>query len=159
MHRKNVLYIYWKSMTLRINCTCTHLCTKIVIANPDLPAHSAQFFTCWCHLKKISNNLCKQFASRSGLTEGQTWSVSKLTRWSYSWKNFWTTVKSVLTGHSKRTQKLFFKTDYHLMQVKSIAECSKGSILQYFRPSLSNHFSSFVMYIFEWPLQTGFTVH
>ena len=26
------------------------------------------------------------------------------------------------------------------MQVKSIAECSKGSILQYFRPSLSYHF-------------------
>ena len=27
------------------------------------------------------------------------------------------------------------------MQVKSIAECSKGSILQYFRPSLSYHLS------------------
>ena len=27
------------------------------------------------------------------------------------------------------------------MQVKSIAECSKGSILQYFRPSSSYHFS------------------
>ena len=26
------------------------------------------------------------------------------------------------------------------MQVKIIAECSKGSILQYFRPSLSYHF-------------------
>ena len=26
------------------------------------------------------------------------------------------------------------------MQVKSIAECSKGSILQYFQPSLSYHF-------------------
>ena len=51
------------------------------------------------------------------------------------------TVKPVLSGHSKRTQKLVFKTDYCLMQVKSIAECSKGSILQYFRPSLSYHFS------------------
>ena len=29
----------------------------------------------------------------------------------------------------------------YLMQVKSIAECSKGSILQYFRPSLSYHLS------------------
>ena len=27
------------------------------------------------------------------------------------------------------------------MQVKSLAECSKGSILQYFRPSLSYHLS------------------
>ena len=34
---------------------------------------------------------------------------------------------------------MVFKTYYHLMQVKSIAECSKGSILQYFLPSLSNH--------------------
>ena len=32
---------------------------------------------------------------------------------------------------------LVFKTNYRLMQVKSIAECTKGSILQYFRPSLS----------------------
>ena len=42
------------------------------------------------------------------------------------------TVKPVLSGHSKRRPKLVFKTDYRLMQVKSIAECSKGSILQYF---------------------------
>ena len=41
---------------------------------------------------------------------------------------------------SKR-QKLFFKTNYSLMQVKSITECSKGSILQYFWPSLSYHLS------------------
>ena len=39
----------------------------------------------------------------------------------------------VLSGHSKT------KTNYCLMQVKSIAECSKGSILQSFRPSLSYH--------------------
>ena len=46
------------------------------------------------------------------------------------------------------------------MQVKSIAECSKGSILQYFGPSLSYHFSvkTFVLSIFKWPLKTGFTV-
>ena len=49
------------------------------------------------------------------------------------------TVKPVLSVHSKRRPKLVFKTDYRLMQVKSIAECSKGSILQYFRPSLSFH--------------------
>ena len=34
-------------------------------------------------------------------------------------------VKPVLSSHSK-------KTNYRLMQVKSIAECSKGSILQSF---------------------------
>ena len=51
------------------------------------------------------------------------------------------TVKPVLSGHSKRRQKFVFKTDYCLMLVKSIAECSKGSILQYFQPSLSYHLS------------------
>ena len=35
------------------------------------------------------------------------------------------TVKPVLKSHSKRRPKLVFKTNYHLMQVKSIAECSK----------------------------------
>ena len=47
------------------------------------------------------------------------------------------TVKSVQNGNSQKDQKLVFKTNDRLMQVKSIAECSKGSILQYFRPSLS----------------------
>ena len=44
------------------------------------------------------------------------------------------------------------------MQVKSIAECSKG-ILQYFRSSLSYDLSlrSF-FFFFEWPLKTSFTV-
>ena len=51
------------------------------------------------------------------------------------------TVKPVLSCHSKKDQKLVFMTDYGLMQVKSIAECSKGSILQYFGPSLSYHLS------------------
>ena len=41
------------------------------------------------------------------------------------------------------------------MQVKRIAECSKESILQYFRPLLSYHLS---LSIFEWPFYTGFTV-
>ena len=41
----------------------------------------------------------------------------------------------------KEDQKLVFKTNYRLMQVKSIAECSKGRILQYFQPSFSHHLS------------------
>ena len=39
--------------------------------------------------------------------------------------------KTCLNSHSQKDQKLVFKTKYCLMQVKSIAECSKGSILQY----------------------------
>ena len=63
------------------------------------------------------------------------------------------TVKPVLSSHSKRRPNMVIKPDYRLMQVKSIAECSK--ILQYLRPSLSYHLS---LSIFEWPLKTGFTV-
>ena len=51
------------------------------------------------------------------------------------------TVKPVLSRHPKRWPKMGFKTDYPLMQVKSIAECSKGSILIYFLPSLSYQLS------------------
>ena len=42
------------------------------------------------------------------------------------------TVKPVISGHSDEHQKLVFSTDNCLMQVKSISECSKGSILRYF---------------------------
>ena len=41
--------------------------------------------------------------------------------------------------HKKKTKNCFLRPIFCLMQVKSIAECSKGSILQYFQPSLSYH--------------------
>ena len=59
---------------------------------------------------------------------------------------------------------IFFKTDYRLMQVKSIAECSKGehsAILSTFikLPFVINTFVlTFVLSIFKWPFYTGFTV-
>ena len=72
------------------------------------------------------------------------------------------TVNPVLSSHSKKTLKLFFNTDCHLMQVKGIAECANRSILQYFRPSLSYNFRLRPLFclqcIFKWPLKTGFTV-
>ena len=37
------------------------------------------------------------------------------------------TVKPVLNGQSKEDKRKGFKTDNHLMQVKSIAECSGGA--------------------------------
>ena len=72
-------------------------------------------------------------------------------------------VKPVSSGHSKK------KTNYGLMQVKSIAECSplvksiakcsKGSILQYFWPSLSYHLLLRSLFcLFERLLKTCFTV-
>ena len=55
---------------------------------------------------------------------------------------------------------MVFKTDYRLMQVKSIAECSKGSILQYFRPTLSYHlsFRHLFLSILRRPFYTGFNI-
>ena len=48
--------------------------------------------------------------------------------------------KTCLKWPLKKYLKLVFKTIYCLMQVKSIAECSR-SILQYFPPLLSYHLS------------------
>ena len=59
------------------------------------------------------------------------------------WRNRFTMrySKTCLKGPLKKnTQNWFSIENYRLMQVKSIAECSKGSILQYFWPSLSYHF-------------------
>ena len=41
-------------------------------------------------------------------------------------------VKPVLSGHSKRSPKLYFKADYRSMQVKSVAECSLGAFCNTF---------------------------
>ena len=56
-------------------------------------------------------------------------------------------VKPVLNSHSKEEKERIFKTDNHLMLVKSIAECCGGAfcitldIPQYLRPALSYHLS------------------
>ena len=41
-------------------------------------------------------------------------------------------VKPVYNGHSQKDLTLVFKTNYRITQVRSIANCSKGSIQQYF---------------------------
>ena len=61
------------------------------------------------------------------------------------------TVKPVLSGHSKRLPKLVFITDYHLMQVKSIAESSTFIKLPF-------SIKTSVLSIYKWPHETGFTV-
>ena len=42
------------------------------------------------------------------------------------------TVKPVVSGHSKRRPKMVFKTNYCLMQIKNIAECSKRAFCNTF---------------------------
>ena len=52
---------------------------------------------------------------------------------------------------------MVFKTDYDLMQVKSIAECPKGehsAILSTFI-KLRVVIKTFVLSIFEWPFDSG----
>ena len=51
------------------------------------------------------------------------------------------TVKTVLSDHSKIDKTKILMTNFSLMKVKSIAECSNGSILQYFWPALSNNWA------------------
>ena len=69
------------------------------------------------------------------------------------------TVKPVLRGHSKRRAKLFFKTDYRLMQVKvcRMLPLEHSAIRSTFIKLLFA-IKTFVLSIFEWPLKTGFTV-
>ena len=52
-----------------------------------------------------------------------------------------TTVKPLWNNHSQKEHKSVYKTNYCLMQIKSIGEFSKGSILQFFWPSLGYHLS------------------
>ena len=71
-----------------------------------------------------------------------------------------TTVNPVLSGHSKIDKRKVLMANGSLMKVKSIAECSPWSILQYFWPTLSNnrYLKPIFGLLFEWPLQTIFTV-
>ena len=58
-------------------------------------------------------------------------------------------------GLSQKDQKLVFKTNYRLMQVKSIAEGEPSAILSTFI-KLPFVIKIFVLSIFEWLLYTGF---
>ena len=78
------------------------------------------------------------------------------------------TVKPVLSGHSKRRPKLVFKSDYRLMQVNRIEECSTKAFCNVEHSAihvlstfikLQFDFKTFVLSIFEWLLKTCFTVN
>ena len=56
------------------------------------------------------------------------------------------TVKPVYDGHSQKDRIFVFKTNYRLMQVKRIAESSKGSILIFAFPFLSGRFTQALLY-------------
>ena len=67
--------------------------------------------------------------------------------------------KTCVNSHSQKDRKLVFKTNYHLIKVKSIAECSKGhsaTFLTFIKLPFVTKI--YVLSIFEWPFYAGFTV-
>ena len=69
-----------------------------------------------------------------------------------------TTVKPVLSGHSKRRAKIGFQDRLRLMHVKTNAECSIEHSAKFSTfIKLPIVFKTFVLSNFEWPLKTGFT--
>ena len=63
------------------------------------------------------------------------------------------TVKPALNGLSQKERKLIFKTNFRLMQVKSMAECSaiRSTFIK-----LPFVIKVLVLSIFEWQFYTGF---
>ena len=59
----------------------------------------------------------------------------------FLWWIWYDTVKPVLSGHSKIDKTKILMTNGSLMKLKSIAECSPWSILQYFWPALNDNWS------------------
>ena len=58
------------------------------------------------------------------------------------------TVKPVLSGHLKIDKTKVLMENGSLMKIESIAKCSRWSILQYFRPSLSDNRYSKTIFVF-----------
>ena len=74
--------------------------------------------------------------------------------------HFTTTVKPVLGGHSKRTPKIVFQYQLLLNAGQKYCRMLQGeysAILLTFI-NLSFSIKTFVLFIFKWPLETGFTV-
>ena len=69
------------------------------------------------------------------------------------------TVKPVLSGHSKIEETKVLKTSGSLVQVKSIAECSSGAFCYtfYLHQAIIG-LEKIFLGLFLWPLKTGFSV-
>ena len=146
--RTDFLSVSWKNKCHRLSLCNSHI--------PYLTICMLGNFSCICcrmptffkisffknffqkHLQSV-----RWFGSRSGPTHCQSWSGSKLFENIISRKQKSTLAREYSKTCGKRPlvkmTKNWFSIDYRLMQVKSIAECSKGSILKYFRPSLTYH--------------------
>ena len=90
--------------------------------------------SCIQRVKVRNVNISLLTKKQNKILRGSSWIISTYTHGV-------TTVKPVLSSDSKGRPKSIFNIYYRLMQVKGIAECFKGSILQYFWPALSYHLS------------------
>ena len=84
----------------------------------------------------------------------------KIRPWYYSsWSEDWNYSKTCLKRPLKKDKTKVLMENGSLMKVKSIAECSPWSILQYFWPALSDNRSRKPIFglLFQWPLKTDFT--
>ena len=83
--------------------------------------------------------------------------LSAFTLQAYALKNIFS--KTCAKRTLSKRPKMFFKTNYRFMQVKSVAECSMehSAILSTFI-KLSFVIKIFALSIFEWPFYSGFTV-
>ena len=67
--------------------------------------------------------------------------------------------KTCLKQPLKKDKKKVFKTNNHLMQVKSIVECScEHSTILLTCIKLQHGFKTFVLSVFGWWLKTGFSI-
>ena len=100
---------------------------------------------CICSMKQYTKEEGRLYITRYRAIEGQKLLL------------LGATVKPVYNGHSKKDRKLVFKTNYRLMQVKSIAEGEHSTIRSTFI-KLPFVIQVFVLSIFEWLFHTDFTV-
>ena len=146
----------WPTLAHSHSLTCLG-CSQAWVGHPSLLAYShgcvhSMFNTCvWCcwHHHHVTLFRPMEFSIKLH-TIKSGWSIVY-----FQWLQV-ITLKKILyskTGVKRplsKRPKMVFKTDYCLMQVKSIAECSKGSILQYFRPSLSYQLSLRPLFCLFW---------
>ena len=123
-------------------CHCKPTCIPYSIAKLTCIPYSDQHATVrhqhnyyGSHCKKTCLQLLRPCRAPTNLSSDRKKLDIKILHATLAFMN---TVKPILNDHSQNDQKLVFKTNYHLMQIKSIAECSKRAFC---KPSLSYHLS------------------
>ena len=150
-----IVYIFF-SINLNIFCGCSKNCPIETVLNNCFDREIKRIILIVCfYLEKCSPDLSftltnifflqQLYRKKPGMTMNAARLENNIPKNRYRDISpckcpAWYSETCVKLPLSKRP-KMVFKTDYSLMQVKSIAECSRWSILQYFQPSLSYQLS------------------